>query len=77
MTRETLKRAEELHRQLGYVNEALSFFIYYGKTCDIGTSDGKKEIRTSWLDDTNHIANDIKELLKNRAREIELEIEKL
>lgn len=77
MTRETFEEAEELYCQLERVNEALSFFVDYGKTCDIRISNGKKEIRTSWLDDTNHITNNIKELLKNRAREIELEIEKL
>lgn len=76
MTRETFEEAEELYCQLERVNEALSFFTF-GTKYDIGITNGKNNVYASWMDDTGYLAGAIRELLEDRAREIELEIEKL
>lgn len=76
MTRETFEEAEELYYQLEKVNEALSFFTF-GTKYDIGITNGRNSVYTNCMDDTGCLADTIRELLEDRAREIELEIEKL
>lgn len=76
MTRETFEEAEELYCQLEKVNEALSFFTF-GTKYDIGITNGRNSVYTNCMDDTGCLAAAIKELLEDRVREIELEIEKL
>ena len=46
-------------------------FLLLGTKYDIGITNGRNSVYTNCMDDTGYLAGTIKELLEDRAREIE------